>query len=100
MKNSIIYPNSYISRQCYIGDSIIGSHVTLGAGTMTENHRHDGRNHFSMIRGKEVDTGRTKVGVFIGDGVHTGVNTSIDAAVKIGVGRTTKPGTYVDKDLL
>ncbi len=100
VKNSIIYPNSYISRHCYVGDSIIGSHVTLGAGTMTENHRHDGRNHISIVRGKEVDTGRTKLGAIIGDGVRTGVNTSLEAGVKIGIGRTTKPGSYVDKDLL
>lgn len=100
VKNSIIYPNTYISRQCYVGDSIIGSHVTLGAGTLTENHRHDGRNHVSMIRGTAVDTGRTKLGAIIGDGVHTGVNTSINAGVKIGVARTTRPGTYVDKDML
>lgn len=100
IKNSIIYPNSYISRHCYVGDSIIGSHVTLGGGTRTENHRHDGRNHVSIIRGKSVNTGRTKLGAIIGDGVRTGVNTSIEAAVKIGIGRTTKPGSYVDKDML
>ncbi len=100
VKNSIIYPNTYISRLSYVGDSIIGSHVTLGAGTMTENHRHDGRNHVSMIRGKEVDTGRTKLGAIIGDGVRTGVNTSIEAAVKIGVARTTRPGAFVEKDML
>ena len=100
IKNSIIYPNTYISRHCYVGDSIIGSHVTLGSGTRTENHRHDGRHHVSMIRGKLVDTGRFKLGAIIGDGVRTGVNTSIEAGVKIGVARTTKPGSYVDKDLL
>ena len=36
----------------------------------------------------------------IGDGVRTGVNTSLEAGVKIGVARTTKPGSYVDKDML
>lgn len=100
VKNSIIYPNSYISRHCYVGDSIIGSHVTLGAGTRTENHRHDGRHHISMVQGKAIDTGRVKLGTFIGDGVRTGVNTCIEAGVKIGVARTTKPGSYVDKDML
>ncbi len=100
IKNSIIYPNSYISRHCYVGDSIIGSHVTLGSGTRTENHRHDGRHHVSKIRGKMVDTGRFKLGTFIGDGVRTGVNTSIEAGVKIGVARTTKPSSYIDKDIL
>ena len=100
VKNSIIYPYTYISRHCYVGDSIVGSHVTLGAGTKTENHRHDGRLHTSMIRGQSVDTGREKLGVMIGDGVRTGVNTSLEAGVKIGVARTTKPGSYVEKDML
>lgn len=100
IKNSIIYNNSYISRQCYVGDSIIGTHVTLGAGTCTENHRHDGRHHVSMIQGKSVNTGRLKLGAILGDGVRTGVNTSIEAGVKIGIARTTQPGSYVGKDLL
>lgn len=100
VKNSIVYNNSYISRQCYVGDSIIGTHVTLGAGTCTENHRHDGRHHTSMIQGVAVNTGRLKLGAVLGDGVKTGVNTSIEAGVKIGIARTTKPGSYVGKDML
>lgn len=100
VKNSIIYPHTYISRHCYVGDSIIGSHAILGAGTCTENHRHDGCHHISMINGHPVDTGRLKFGAILGDGVHTGVNTSIAAGIKIGVARTTTPGTVVSKDLL
>jgi NDP-sugar pyrophosphorylase family protein len=100
VKNSIIYNNTYISRQCYVGDSIIGTHVTLGAGTCTENHRHDGRHHVSMIQGKPVNTGRLKLGAILGDGVRTGVNTSLEAGVKIGIARTTLAGSYVSKDLL
>jgi UDP-N-acetylglucosamine diphosphorylase / glucose-1-phosphate thymidylyltransferase / UDP-N-acetylgalactosamine diphosphorylase / glucosamine-1-phosphate N-acetyltransferase / galactosamine-1-phosphate N-acetyltransferase len=100
IKNSIIYNNTYVSRQCYVGDSIIGTHVTLGAGTCTENHRHDGRHHVSMIQGKPVNTGRLKLGAILGDGVRTGVNTSIEAGVKIGIARTTTPGSYVNKDLM
>lgn len=100
VKNSIVYNDTYISRQCYVGDSIVGTHVTLGAGTCTENHRHDGRQHVSTIQGKLVNTGRIKFGAIIGDGVKTGVNTSIDAGVKIGIARTTRAGSYVGKDLL
>lgn len=100
VKNSIIYPKTYISRHCYVGDSIIGSHVTLGAGTKTENHRHDGKHHISMIRNKPINTGRYKLGVVIGDGVRSGVNTSLGAGVKIGIGGTTKPGSYIEKDML
>lgn len=100
VKNSIIYNNTYISRQCYVGDSIIGTHVTLGAGTCTENHRHDGRHHVSMIQGKPINTGRLKLGTMLGDGVRTGVNTSILAGIKIGIARMTTPGTIVSKDLM
>ena len=100
VKNSIIYNNTYISRQCYVGDSVIGTHVTLGAGTCTENHRSDGRHHISDIQGNPVNTGRLKLGAVLGDGVRTGVNTSLAAGVKIGVARTTLPGTYVAKDIL
>jgi acetyltransferase-like isoleucine patch superfamily enzyme len=100
VKNSIIYHNTYISRQCYVGDSIIGTHVTLGAGTCTENHRHDGRHHVSLIQGKPVNTGRLKLGAILGDGVRTGVNTSLEAGIKIGIARTTAPGSVIRKDLL
>lgn len=100
VKNSVIYNNTYVSRQCYVGDSIIGTHVTLGAGTCTENHRHDGRHHVSMIQGKTLNTGRLKFGAILGDGVFTGVNTSIEAGVKIGIARTTRPGCCVSRDLL
>lgn len=100
VKNSIVYNNTYISRQCYVGDSIIGTHVTLGAGTCTENHRHDGRHHISIVQGKPVNTGRLKLGAILGDGVRTGVNTSLEAGIKIGIARTTAPGSVISKDLL
>ena len=47
-----------------------------------------------------VNTGRLKFGTVIGDGVKTGVNTSIEAGVKIGIGRTTRPGSYVGSDVM
>ena len=100
VKNSIVYNNTYISRQCYVGDSIIGTHVTLGAGTVTENHRHDGRHHVSVVQGKPVNTGRLKLGAILGDGVRTGVNTSLEAGIKIGIARTTTPGSVISKDLM
>lgn len=100
VKNSIVYNNTYISRQCYVGDSLIGTHVTLGAGTCTENHRSDGRHHVSMIKGVPVSTGRIKFGAVLGDGVRTGVNTCIEAGIKIGVARTIPLGSVVAKDLM
>lgn len=100
IKNSIIYPNSSVACHCYVSDSVICSHVTLGAGTKTETHRHDGRKHLSSIQGTEVDTERENLGAFIGDGVKTGVNTSTAPGIKIGAGRVTKPGSFIESDLM
>ena len=100
IKNSVIYPYSKIKHLSYIGDSVIGSHVVVGAGTIISNHRHDGTNHLSLVNGKLVDTGRVRFGSVIGDGVRLGVNTSVYPGRKIGTGRVTRPNTIVDKDLM
>lgn len=100
IKNSILYPNVCVAHLCFVGDSILGAHVNLGAGTITSNFRHDGKNHRMMIDGALVDTGLPKLGAIIGDGVHTGINTSIYPARKINMGRHTLPGSIVKTDLL
>lgn len=100
IKNSIIYPGTTIAHLSFVGDSIVGAHVNLGAGTIISNFRHDGKNHRMMIEGNLVDTGCSKMGAIIGDGVHTGINTSIYPARKIGIGRTTLPGAIVRYDLM
>lgn len=100
IKNSVIYPHTNIKHLSYVGDSIIGSHVSLGAGTIIANHRHDGTNHRSYVKGNLVDTARIKFGAVIGDGVRTGVNTCVFPGRKIGAGRMTRPNAVVDKDLM
>jgi len=100
IKNSVIYSHAKIKHLSYIGDSVIGSHVVIGAGTIIANHRHDGTNHQSVISGKMVNTGRVRFGAIIGDGVRLGVNTCVYPGRKIGAGRLTRPNTIVDKDLM
>lgn len=100
IKNSVIYPHTSIAHLSYVGDSIIGAHVNLGAGTILSNNRHDGKNHLCFVNGELIDTGRDKLGAMIGDGVRTGIHTSVYPGRKIGKGRTTLPGAIVDKDLM
>lgn len=100
IKNSILYPYVCVAHLCFVGDSILGSHVNLGAGTITSNFRHDGKNHRMMVGGRLMDTGLAKLGAIIGDGVHTGINTSIYPARKIGMGRNTLPAAVVKTDLV
>ena len=99
IKNCLILSHTNVGHLSYIGDSVLGEKVNLGAGTTTSNLRHDGKNHRSMVHGVLVDTGRRKFGTIIGDGVHTGINTSIYPGRKLWPNTTTRPGEIVQKDI-
>lgn len=98
LKNTILGDGTNVGHLSYIGDSVLANKVNLGAGTITSNLRHDGKNHRSAVDGVVVDTGRRKFGTIIGDGVHTGVHTSLYPGRKLGAGTTTLPGEVVSKD--
>jgi len=100
IKNSILLPKAAIGHLSYCGDSIVGANANFGAGTITANFRHDGKNHRSLVGGALVDTGRRKFGAIIGDGVHTGIHTSIYPGRKLWPQTSTRPGTVVTTDLL
>lgn len=99
IKNSLILARTNVGHLSYVGDSVLGEKVNLGAGTTTSNLRHDGANHRSMVDGGLVDTGRRKFGAIVGDGVHTGINTSIYPGRKLWPGVSTRPGEIVQRDV-
>jgi len=84
IKNSIILSHTNIAHLSYVGDSIIGEHCNLGAGTIIANLRHDEATIKVTVRGKRVDTGLRKFGAVFGDYVKTGVNVSIMPGVLVG----------------
>ncbi len=99
IKNSVLMEKVSVGHLSYIGDSVIGFNTNIGAGTITANFRHDGKNHRSEVEGELADTGRRKFGTIIGDDVHTGIHTSIYPGRKIWPGMMTRPGEIVQKDL-
>lgn len=99
IKNSVILSKTNVGHLSYVGDSILGEGVNLGAGTITSNLRHDGKNHRTMVDGRLVDTGRRKFGTILGDGVHTGIQTTIYPGRKMFPGTSTRPGEIVRHDL-
>ena len=100
IKNSILLPGTNVGHLSYLGDSILGEKVNFGAGTITSNLRHDGGTHRSPVDGRMIDTGRRKLGAIVGDGVHTGIHTSIYPGRKLWPKTSTLPGAIVDRDLL
>lgn len=91
IKNSVIMNGTKVPHLAYIGDSIIGENCNLGAGTKIANLRFDKQN----IKSGGRDSGRQKLGAILGDGVLTGINTSIDAGTMIGAGSYIGPGVFV-----
>ncbi|MEM4788666.1 MAG: sugar phosphate nucleotidyltransferase [Ignisphaera sp.] len=99
VKESIILENTHAAHLTYIGDSIIGEKVNLGAGTLIANLRFDDKTVKMVIEGKRIDTGRRKMGAVIGGYTKTGVNVSIMPGVKIGSYTTIYPGVVVYRDV-
>jgi len=100
IKNSIVMNNTNICHLSYVGDSIIGENVNLGAGFTIANVRHDKKNVLSLVKGKLVDTGMKKFGTVLADGVRTGINTSVYPGRKIWPGLQTKVGEIIKTDIM
>ena len=97
IKNTIVMEGTHVGHLSYVGDSIIGRRCNFGAGTKVANLRHDGKNIKVRMKGKILDSGRRKLGVIMGDDVHTGINTSINVGVMIEKGKYTSPGEIVKR---
>ena len=75
IKNSVLLPGSKAPHFNYVGDSIIGFDVNLGAGAKISNVRNDRRNILVNLKnGKKINTELRKFGSLIGDGSEIGCN--------------------------
>ncbi len=73
IKNSILLENVAVAHFNYVGDSLLGNHVHLGAGAIISNLRLDKCN----VRVEHEDTSLRKIGAFIGDNTEIGCNSVI-----------------------
>lgn len=80
VKNSIIMSHSNVPHHNYVGDSIIGQHCNLGAGTKVANLKLTKQ----AITVGNINTGRRKLGVIMGDRVQTGINSCLNVGCSIG----------------
>ncbi len=99
IKNSIIGEGTQISHLSYIGDSVIGSHCLLGAGTITANLRFDQKSIRAEVKGEIIDTGRRKFGAVLGDKVKVGVHSSFMPGVLIDPEVVIEPHSLVKKNI-
>lgn len=95
VKRGIFLPRAKAPHLSYVGDSILGAGVNLGAGTVLSNFRHDGREIHVTAGGDRLATGRRKLGAILGDGVLTGCNCVLHPGVVVGRGTQIYPGVQL-----
>jgi NDP-sugar pyrophosphorylase family protein len=84
LKNVIIFNNAEVPHYNYVGDSILGYHAHMGAGSITSNIKADRTN--IVIKGieKSYETGRRKIGAILGDWVEVGCNAVLNPGTVVG----------------
>ena len=95
VKNSILLDGSCAAHFNYVGDSILGNNVNLGAGAKLSNVKNDRGPVQVSIAGMRYHTGLTKFGAIIGDGAQLGCNTVTSPGSLIGPGSLIYANTVV-----
>ena len=80
VKRSILLPGARAPHFNYVGDSILGRDVNLGAGVKIANFKTFG----DAIRMDAQETGLRKLGAAVGDGVSIGCNAVLSPGTVIG----------------
>ena len=106
VKNSILMRRVEAGHFVYIGDSVVGSYVTLGAGSKLSNLEFrtlEAKKNcaFSNIRlnlgGEKVEQNLTKLGAVIADGCELGCNSVTAPGVLLGKNSWIYPCSFVPK---
>ena len=91
IKNSIFFNRTHAAHFAYVGDSILGSDVNLGAGTKLANLKLRRDEVWVKHKGSELKTGLRKFGAILGDGAQTGCNSVTNPGTVMGVGAASYP---------
>jgi len=94
-KDSILLDYASAAHFNYVGNSILGNRVNLGAGVKCANFRLDGKEISVLFGGKRVSTGMRKLGALIGDGSSIGCNCVLSPGTLLEKGVSSLPLTHV-----
>ncbi len=109
LKNAIMLNDAKAPHFAYVGDSILGNNVNLGAGTKLSNLTVSSEKDLETgrrptirlkINGDEIDTGLAKLGAIIGDNAQTGCNAVTNPGTLIGRNTLVYANTSVAKGLV
>ncbi len=96
VKHAVFLDGAKAGHFAYVGDSILGRDVNLGAGTKLANLKFGpGTVSVALPDGSKQDTGRRKIGAIMGDGCQTGCNSVTNPGVLLGPESLVAPNTTV-----
>jgi len=99
VKHAIFLDHAKAGHFAYVGDSILGNHVNLGAGTKLANLRFtEGQVTVKTPQGP-IKTGLRKLGAILGDKVQTGCNSVANPGTILGKESFVLPNATVSSGL-
>lgn len=99
VKHSIFLNDAKAGHFAYLGDSILGNDVNLGAGTKCANLRFLSGNVVIRTPEGRIETGLRKFGAILGDGVQTGCNSVTSPGTIMGPESILMPNTTAPSGL-
>lgn len=94
LKNCILLDKVQAPHYNYIGDSVLGNHAHMGAGSICSNLKADGKN--VIVRAQtDYETGLRKLGAILADGADVGCGCVLNPGTVIGKNTSVYPLTSV-----
>ncbi len=84
LKNVVLFNKVEVPHYNYVGDSILGFHAHMGAGSITSNIKADKKNVVIRDGEERMETGLRKMGAMLGDWVDVGCNTVLNPGSVVG----------------
>jgi len=96
---NVIFQKNCTTHSGYLGDSILGKEVKIGAGIITSNIRLDKKEVFVKVKGKKVNTNLDHFGTVIGDFTILGSGINIMPGKLIGPFCIIYPNSLISKNV-
>ncbi|MCB1198849.1 MAG: glucose-1-phosphate thymidylyltransferase, partial [Deltaproteobacteria bacterium] len=84
VKSSIFLNGAKAGHFAYVGDTVLGNNVNLGAGTKISNLKITNTEISLAVEDKTYHTGLRKFGAIVGDAVQTGCNAVLNPGTMLG----------------
>lgn len=84
LKNVVLFNTVQVPHYNYVGDSILGTHSHMGAGSITSNVKADKTLVVVKSDDEMIETGLKKFGAMLGDYVEVGCNSVLNPGTVIG----------------